>query len=98
VVVSSSAERALRMLQQGEEFDLVLYDLTMPGLTAMDFYERVLKHKPALAERIVFVSGGAFTARAQEFLRSVNNARLHKPFNPDQLLEFVQVFLRERAR
>jgi signal transduction histidine kinase/ActR/RegA family two-component response regulator len=98
VVVSSSAERALHLMQKGDEFDLVLYDLTMPGLTAMDFYERVLQHRPALAERIVFVSGGAFTARAQEFLRSVRNARLHKPFNPDQLLEFVQVFLRQRAR
>ena len=36
---------------------------------------------PDQAERIVFVTGGAFTPRAREFLERVPNARVEKPID-----------------
>jgi fluoride ion exporter CrcB/FEX len=42
---------------------------------------------------MVFVTGGVFTARARDFLASVPNRRLGKPFDIDTLLAIV----RERA-
>ena len=36
---------------------------------------------PEQASRIVFVSGGAFTPRAREFLERVPNARVEKPID-----------------
>jgi hypothetical protein len=42
------------------------------------------------AERMVFVTGGVFTARARDFLASVDNPRLGKPFDIDSLLATVR--------
>ena len=40
-------------------------------------------------ERIVFLTGGAFTTRAQTFMTHVTNAFVAKPFDVDKLLELV---------
>jgi hypothetical protein len=39
---------------------------------------------------MVFVTGGAFTERAQRFLASVPNPRLEKPFTIEQLLQILR--------
>jgi hypothetical protein len=39
---------------------------------------------------MVFVTGGAFTMRARDFLARVPNARLSKPFDVDALLNLVR--------
>ena len=47
----------------------------MPGMTGMDLHEALATAAPASAARMVFLTGGAFTARAQAFLAEVPNAR-----------------------
>ncbi len=46
---------------------------------------------------MVFVTGGAFTVRAREFLESVPNPRLVKPFDVEALVELVRSRIRETA-
>jgi hypothetical protein len=36
---------------------------------------------PHLAQRFIFITGGAFTPRAREYLNKVDNIRLEKPFD-----------------
>jgi len=96
VVTFVEARAALAALRESRGFDLVLCDLMMPDLTGMDLHELVQKSDPALAERIVFLTGGAFTPRATKFLDSVSNAWLVKPFSPKVLRAFVHDFLRAR--
>jgi hypothetical protein len=45
---------------------------------------------PALAARMVFVTGGAFTEAARQFLERVPNARLEKPIDRVALREAVR--------
>ena len=45
-------------------------------------HSSTLETHPQVARRIVFVTGGAFSARAQEFLRTTTNATVSKPFDP----------------
>jgi hypothetical protein len=45
---------------------------------------------------MVFLSGGAFTARARAFLEDVPNQRLEKPFDARQLLLLVNDRVRSR--
>jgi PAS domain S-box-containing protein len=97
VVVCDSVAAALLLLETDAVFDLVLCDLNMPGLTGVDLYERVAAGLPALAERIVMITSGALTERGQRFLDSVNGPWLEKPISPEELIHFVQSFLRERA-
>ena len=61
----------------------------MPETTGMDLYLRLADERPALLERFIFMSGGAFDPGAREFLHSVPNARIDKPFTATQLREAV---------
>ncbi|HEU4385136.1 MAG TPA: PAS domain S-box protein [Anaeromyxobacteraceae bacterium] len=85
VAAVTSGEAALSQLGAGPGFDLVLCDLMMPGLSGMDLFERVRQADPAAAARFVFLTGGAFSDRAREFLDRVPNPRLDKPFDAEAL-------------
>ena len=57
-------------------------------------YDRVLGRysrtlAPELADQIIFLTGGAFTVRAREFLDRVPNACLDKPFDSASLRSLV---------
>ena len=90
VVVLSSGREALEVLRRDDAFDAVLCDLIMPVVTGMDLYEELARTKPQLAQRIIFMSGGTFTPRAREFLSSVKNPALDKPFELSALTALLQ--------
>ena len=77
----------------GERFDLILCDLMMPEMTGMEMAARLREDLPAVSERLVFLSGGAFTPEAAEFLRSAGNRFIEKPFLPEDLRRRVQQLL-----
>jgi two-component system, cell cycle sensor histidine kinase and response regulator CckA len=83
VVTEISAKKALERLQRGESYDWILCDLMMPEMTGMDLYEAL---EGDVRERVIFISGGAFTDRAREFLQRVSNRRLFKPFDVETLI------------
>jgi PAS domain S-box-containing protein len=93
-VVAAASPEALEILLSDDRFDLVLCDLMMPELSGMALYERVRRSRPELAERFVFMTGGAFTTGAREFLDRVRLRTLHKPFAPGEIARLVA----ERAR
>jgi len=61
-------------------YDVILCDLIMPEMTGMDVYRAALQRATPMNDRIVFMTGGAFTQRARDFLESVPNLRIEKPF------------------
>ncbi len=81
VTCVGDGRRALERLRAGDRFDVILCDLMMPELTGMDLYAELERIAPDQAARMVFVSGGAFTPRAREFLERVPNARVEKPID-----------------
>ena len=84
VLVTSGVE-ARELLSRDQGFHGVLCDLMMPEVTGMDLHEWLLEHNPDLARRTLFVTGGAFTPRAQAFLKQVENTVLQKPCKPAEL-------------
>jgi CheY-like chemotaxis protein len=80
IVLATSAKEALDRIAAGERFDLVLCDLMLPGLSGVDFHERVGTSAPDLVERIVFTTGGAYTPRAEAFLARSDIRHIEKPF------------------
>ena len=81
----TSARDALHQLETGERFDFVFCDLHMPDMSGMALYDAVLARWPELARRMVFLTGGAFTAEARGFLRRVSNPCLDKPFDAHRI-------------
>ena len=97
VVALTSAHQALASIRGGERFDVIICDLMMPGMDALALHHELCKIAPAQAERMMFMTGGAFTLRAREFLESVPNPRLSKPFDVDVLVKLVRDRLNDSA-
>jgi CheY-like chemotaxis protein len=90
VMVLSSAAEALETLSAGRRFALILCDLMMPGMTGMQFHEALQATVPELVERVAYMTGGAFSQGARQFLESVKNTRLEKPVDVETLRNLVR--------
>jgi len=89
VEVANHAAHALDAIRKGERYDVILCDVMMPGMTGREVYDRIRTGHPGLERRIVLVTGGAFVPRLAEFLESVDNPKLLKPFTEDQVLAAI---------
>ncbi|NOU28054.1 MAG: response regulator [Polyangiaceae bacterium] len=98
VVTASDPREALARIERGELFDVVFCDLTMPHLSGQAVYERVRERSPSLAERFVFISGGASDPKVQAFLAAVPNERVDKPFNIQSLRGLTRRLVTEAQR
>lgn len=97
VVVAEGGREALRILIEDPRFDLVLCDLMMPDLSGAALHEELRKSHPALAERMVFMTGGAFTPRMHEFVARVGSRILEKPIDLSRIDDLLRR-ARRRAR
>jgi len=93
VQVFSSGEEAIKRLCSNEPVDVVFCDLMMPDVSGMEVYGTVSDRRPEVASRFVFMTGGAFTPEAREFLAENPLVCLEKPFELRQIRDLV----RERA-
>jgi CheY-like chemotaxis protein len=81
---------ALRTLERDNAFDVVLCDLQMPEMSGMELHAAVRASHPALAERFVFVTGGAFSSDARRFMEESVSAVIQKPFRVEDLLALIE--------
>jgi FixJ family two-component response regulator len=61
----------------------------MPEMTGMEFHAELSRRKPEWAGRIIFVTGGAFTAGARDFLNQSTAPFVEKPFDPKTLHQVI---------
>ncbi len=66
-------------------FDAIICDLSMPDVSGMDLHQYISEQVPGLEQRMIFMSGGAFTPRSVAFLETISNPRLQKPFSRQEL-------------
>lgn len=90
VTVVTAGQAALALLAANENFDVVLSDLMMPGMSGMELHETLVRLHPRIAPRVVFLSGGAFTAEANAFLARIDNERMEKPFDANTLRAVIR--------
>ena len=81
VTAVTSARLAIELVAKGERYDAVVCDLMMPQVTGMEVHAAILAMAPELAAKMVFVTGGAFTESARQFLDTTPNPRIEKPFD-----------------
>jgi len=93
VSVAGSGREAIEILRRDDEFDLILCDVTMPEIGGREVYDLLRLTRPSLAERIVFMTGGAYTPQAARFIASVPNPTIDKPFDIDELMAAVEQLL-----
>lgn len=98
VVPFSRAHEALDALRGGETPDLLLCDIEMPELSGMALYEQIVAERPELAERFVFLTGGAFTERALAFVSRPEIRVVQKPADRPMLMRLVAEAVGRRGR
>jgi CheY-like chemotaxis protein len=90
-----SGKEALSHIETAGPFDVVFCDVMMPELSGIDVYERVRQVCPGQEQRIVFITGGAFTEHASQFLESIDNPKLGKPFDGGEVRALVKELTRK---
>lgn len=94
VVEAGSGEQGQEVLSKDQGFDVILCDMMMPRVSGVDVHKWLLEHHPQLARKLAFVTGGAFTPNAREYLEKVSNLRVEKPFDPTNLQKMVADWVR----
>lgn len=95
ITEASSGTEALALLETNSDFDVILCDLMMPGVTGIDVYDQVKASKPALASRFAFISGGVFGDDMEERLERLDRIVIKKPIDRHALDEILCTVARE---
>ena len=86
VVGADSAERALRLLDEAE-FDLVVSDVVMPGLSGLELLESAKKRRASLP--VVLITGAGTYETLSDALAHGAAGLVTKPFAHADLLSAV---------
>lgn len=98
VTYESSSLEALARLECGERFDAILCDVMMPALSGPELVHALVRIDPRQAERVTFITGGAFTRETMEMVERTACPQLNKPFDVNELRDAVAAMLRQFAR
>jgi len=84
--LASSGGDALSLAARGN-YDLIVSDVRMPGMSGPEFYRQLRESRPELAGRFVFITGYQGEAGLQEEITRWKVPVLAKPFTQSGLLE-----------
>jgi len=86
---ASDGEEALARVRQ-KAYDVLICDLKMPRIDGMTLYRAIAATAPALARRVIFVTGDVAGTDAERFLADSGCRWLAKPFRLGDLLRAVR--------
>ena len=89
VTLALSGREAMGYLRSPDSFDIIFCDLMMAEVSGMELYEHV-RQTTGQHTRFAFVTGGAFTPQAKEFLATIPNPILEKPFDVDEIHDLIR--------
>ena len=92
VELASDGEEALSRIQR-RQFDLVVCDIKMPRMDGRAFHKLLSSSRPALAARVVFVTGDLAGTDAERFLEETGCRWLAKPFRLADLVRTAREVL-----
>jgi len=96
VTVAHGGEEALDILDE-EQFDVILCDIMMPGISGPELYNRLESVRPGLQDRVMFITGGALDS-VQHLMQDMPGRVIEKPFTRDELLSVIDRFLATLSR
>ena len=80
-----------------QDYAMIILDLLLPDMNGFLLSQEIKRIRPALAERILFISGILFGQSTVEHLGSMGAGFLSKPFRIDSLIEAVDKITNRRA-
>lgn len=89
VATAESGAVALELLAEAR-FDAIVSDLRMPDMDGAALWQAVREQHPALARRMLFITGDTLSAAARQLLAASGCEALEKPFAPAELLRRIR--------
>ncbi|MFZ3330640.1 MAG: response regulator [Candidatus Acidiferrales bacterium] len=90
VTASSSAVEGLRLLAL-HDFRGVISDFRTPGgITGSDVHDWLVRHRPEMASRIIFITGDTASDETIALLSLAGTPCVEKPFRVRQLMDAVE--------
>lgn len=86
---SAASEAEVQLLDAKYTPDLVLCDVFLPGRNGDTLHARIAARRPDLAERFVFVTGGALGPSEAEYLKNSARPTLFKPVELKTILDLL---------
>ena len=87
VTEAHDGEHAISLIQENHH-DIVLMDISMPGIDGFTTFKAVQKIDPQI--KVIFVTGYALNESVREALQEGAFSVLTKPVNPDDLLTLIE--------
>jgi CheY-like chemotaxis protein len=87
---------ALRRLQE-QSYDLILTDMRMPEVDGPQLLRELERQHPALARRVIFMTGDALTPETQGFLAGTAVPSVSKPLDLQEIRRVIQQMLQART-
>jgi signal transduction histidine kinase/response regulator of citrate/malate metabolism len=94
IATAANGQMAKDRFARGERYDVILSDLMMPVMNGIEFYDWIAGALPDQADKIIFITGGAFTTEAKQFLDRIPNQRVDKPFEGMNIKGLVRNLVR----
>jgi len=81
---------------ESDSYDLILLDISMPGMSGLEFYSRIIAKRPELADRVIFMTGDMAAPGLEARLKQTDLMYIVKPFQPAALEQFLSKVLKEQ--
>ena len=94
VVHVNNGIEALEAAQRGQ-WDLIISDIQMPGMTGIELYQRLASTNPDLAKRMILITGST-RAQPHGLLPGTNPRFLYKHFSRSELIDTISRTLDEQ--
>jgi two-component system, cell cycle sensor histidine kinase and response regulator CckA len=97
VEVVHDAVHAIERVREGTRYDAILCDVMMPGMGGPELFETVTAVRPELADAFLFMTGGAFDAKARQFLEARADRTIDKPFDREVVRMKIEAALQRSS-
>ncbi len=88
---ASSGQEALQKIHD-EDYDIILCDILMPGLSGIGVFERLKELRPDVQKTFIFISAGTFNEASHNRVAS-SQPMLSKPIKREELMRVLDELL-----
>lgn len=92
VDIAPNGEAALKQVAESQ-YELLVCDWKMPGLSGPQLFERISSVSPEAAARLIFMTGDVVSDSFQQFLNRNSKSCLSKPFSVQEFRTTVGTFI-----
>lgn len=96
VTTAQDGNEAIELIES-VEFNAVVTNMKMPGLSGEDLYLSIRRKDPSLADRLIITTGDVLNEKTRNFLKITGNRFIEKPFEIDRLLTVVAEAVGQRS-